>query len=217
MRFVMAKLAVALAAALLVGGCADEEPPLSCPAVVDPGGNPVGIWEAVDFCYNTNLRDIEPLTGADRKLRCPDRHWLFEGLAAKGTIAIGADGRILDHMIITGSMRARAPLSCFAPPANVTSCELLGELLRAENVQDPERAPGDNTLITRRPFCKESGSDCDCAMIVIANSNGSLGTYTLPGPGRFKSSLDVATYTYRVTEKELRIQTDEALLRLLRR
>lgn len=216
----LARIAGLATATALAGGCADEEPPLSCPAVVNPGGDPIGTWEAIDYCHNRNVAPIFPLTGpgSDPMMQvsqCPDAYFLIEGVAARGTLVLGADRQFRDNLVITYSQRIRADLRCFGPPPQITSCELLGEFLRVEGKPDPGAAPGDKTLYTQRVFCKESGGSCECAFVMIINNNGSFGGFSLPMPGQVRTD-NAGDYTFRVEGRELRLQTREAHVRLLR-
>jgi hypothetical protein len=191
--------ACAAVLATLAAGCLDEEGPLRCVRQPASGGNPVGIWEFMDYCLEPKP---EVVAG------CPEMKIEYEGTQALGgTIELRADGRFIDNTVSTQSARIEAPLRCFP---SASGCAQVGQLFRGA-LENP--MPPDATRTTAAGvFCR--GDDL-CRCVLTTRTTAHIDSmYSLSGA---TYTIPTETAEFSVLGNELRIQSAEWAARLLRK
>jgi hypothetical protein len=180
---------VALGLALL-SACEDEDGPLKCQRMNPIGGNPVGMWERMDFCLEPDPDEV--LFDA-----CPSIKPAYQGThVLGGTFELRADGTYRDQSVSSQSARVEVPLRCVP---QVSSCASLATALKTAIESPDATGAATNTAII---FCR--GSDpCSC-VLEVETKGDKKGTYKIDGA---KYLLDDDAGEFSIIGNELRIQS----------
>jgi hypothetical protein len=184
---------------VLLATCEDEEGPLRCPRMNAVGGNPVGVWERMDFCLEPDPDEV--LFNA-----CPTIKPAYQGThVLGGTFELRADGTFRDQSVSSQSARVDVPLSC-VPQAG--SCAMLATLLKTA-LEAPDATGGATNTATI--YCR--GTDpCRC-VLEVQTKGDQKGTYKIDGA---KYLLDDEAGEFSIIGNELRIQSRNFTGRFLR-
>jgi hypothetical protein len=185
---------VALGLAML-SACEDEEGPLKCQRMKAVGGNPVGIWERMDFCLEPDPDEV--LFDA-----CPAIKPAYQGThVLGGTFELRADGTFRDQSISSQSARVEVPLRC-VPQAG--SCANLAIVLKTA-LESPDATGAASHKATI--FCR--GSDpCSC-VLEVETKGDQKGTYKIDGASYL---LEDQAGEFSIIGNELRIQSPPRLM-----